>query len=177
MTDLTQADVRELLDYDPETGVFRWRVKQGRKAAGAIAGSPDHGYVRIGIKGHHYYAHQLAWLWMMGRWATEIDHKNRNPADNRWRNLRAVSHRANGRNQVLRNTNSSGATGVFRHKSGVFHPYIHLDGHKYHLGTFQTFEEARAARHAAQDQHGFSVSHGTLRRRQRDVTRQRLMER
>jgi hypothetical protein len=164
---LDAATVRELLDYEPDTGIFRWRVNRPpRGKAGDVAGWHDHGYIRISIAGRKCYAHCLAWLWMTGQWADEIDHKNRRPADNRWSNLRPATHAANGRNQVLRNTNTSGHVGVYKHKSGVFHSYLMVDGRKHHLGTFPTFEEAKAARLAVQQRHGFSPSHGSKRHRQ-----------
>jgi hypothetical protein len=165
---LDAATLRQLLSYEPRSGIFRWRVKRGRGVTpGDIAGSYDHHangcYVRIHIKERKYYAHQLAWLYMTGRWSDEIDHRNRQPADNRWNNLHEVTHAANGRNQVLRNTNTSGHVGVYQHKSGVFHPYIMVDGRKHHLGSFPTFEQAVAARIAAQQQYGFSFGHGRRR--------------
>ncbi len=159
------ALLHRLLAYDPATGIFRWRVPRGRRVKpGDGAGFYDHGYIRIGVGGRKYYAHQLAWLLMKGRWADEIDHYNGQGTDNRWHNLHDVSHAANSRNQRRRNTNTSGATGIQRSRSGSFYPYIMVNGRKYHLGTFFTFEAAVAARQAAQVRFGFSKDHGHPRR-------------
>jgi hypothetical protein len=91
-TPLTANEVRHLLDYDPATGVFRWRVKPGRRvAAGAETGCvSNYGYKVIGIKGRVYQASRLAWLYVTGEWPEhDVDHANGDTADNRWDNLRA----------------------------------------------------------------------------------------
>jgi hypothetical protein len=83
--DLTAARLRELLNYEPATGIFRWRVRRTRKAlAGTQAGyvqvslrSKDTGYRRIRVDGRKYRAGRLAWLWMMGRWPRHnVGHEN-----------------------------------------------------------------------------------------------------
>lgn len=58
---LTAVRLREVLSYDPDTGVFTWRVSRGTAKAGSVAGSPDKdGYVIIGLYGRLYKAHRLA---------------------------------------------------------------------------------------------------------------------
>ena len=100
---LTQARLKELLHYDPETGAFTWRVDRtnGRRA-GDLAGSTREGHITIGVEGTQYYAHRLAVLYMTGKWpkaGMHVDHINRQKADNRWCNLRVVSHSKNMRNR------------------------------------------------------------------------------
>lgn len=65
---LTQKRLREVLSYDPATGIFRWTITRGANAkAGFVAGSPDvKGYLRIMIDGVTYKSHRLAWLYVYG---------------------------------------------------------------------------------------------------------------
>jgi hypothetical protein len=91
-----QADLKQILDYDQNTGVFRWATRKcQRKRAGEIAGSVSNkGYVMIGIDYKKYSAHRLAWLYVHGDWpAGEIDHINRDRTDNRISNLRVATRR------------------------------------------------------------------------------------
>jgi hypothetical protein len=90
-----------------------------------------------------------------------VDHKNHNPADNRWCNLFEVSHQTNGRNQPLHKNNTSGRTGVgWDHKSGCWRADIGVNYRLINLGFFNTFEEAVKARKAAEKRYGFSKGHG-----------------
>ena len=95
MPKLIAADViRQILDYDPETGVFTWLKSQGRAMAGDVAGS-EHtaGYIRIKVLGESYVAHRLAVLVMTGKWPEKnVPHLNGEPADNRWVNLQDGSN-------------------------------------------------------------------------------------
>src|SRR5580658_2660716 len=87
--DLSAAYVRSLLDYDPTTGVWTWRV--GRHA-GRRAGFIGTRCRRIGIDGTYYQLNRLAWLWMTGSWPEHlVDYKNRDVLDGRWENLRPAT--------------------------------------------------------------------------------------
>lgn len=95
---VTQEQVRELLDYDPHTGVFRWRYQpdaeskgtrhRNTRHAGKIAGFRHFTGVRIKIAGVHYSAHRLAFVWMTGAVPSHVFHRNGDIFDNRWTNLR-----------------------------------------------------------------------------------------
>ena len=160
------ARLRALLSYDPATGIFHWRVHWGNRSAGAIAGYRKVcGHWSIQVDSRSYFVHRLAWLWMTGRWPTQIDHRNRDPADNCWRNLREASPATNSRNQKLRTTNTSGRVGVNRRPSGNYRASICVNYRKLYLGTFRSFDAAVAARLAAQQRYGFAPGHGTPRRR------------
>ena len=95
---LTQARLKELLHYDPETGTFTWRLRRGPAAPGASAGTLHRrtGYLVIKVDGRQYLAHRLAFLYMTGQWPPDdTDHINRMKTDNRWRNLRAATRSQN----------------------------------------------------------------------------------
>ena len=145
--------LRELLHYDPESGVFTWKVSRGGSArAGSTAGSPDaKGYIKVKINGHFYKAHRLAWLWVHGVWTDKaIDHQNRLKNDNRIANLREVSASENQQNRALPRHNTSGFPGVCWHKKASrWQAQIQLNGKNRHLGLFGTPEDAHDAYLAA----------------------------
>ena len=93
MKDLTQKRVRELLDYDEDTGIFRWRVDGRGKIIGVIAGKVDGNYHRvISIDGMYYAAHRIAWLWYYGAPVPKmIKHINGDTEDNRIDNLKGTA--------------------------------------------------------------------------------------
>lgn len=109
---ITQERLKELLDYNPETGVFTRLISVGGQKVGSIAGTlRKDGYMQIRADGNRYYAHQLAFLFMEGYLPEIVDHINRIRNDNRWVNLRESNSQKNNRN---RNTkNKSGYLGVF----------------------------------------------------------------
>jgi hypothetical protein len=114
---LTQEKLKELLDYDPETGIFRWKFKPSKQypfKIGDIAGTLNsNGYIRIQVLGSRYKAHRLAWLYVYGYFPSNmIDHINRNPNDNRISNLREATSSQNQMNTIKRVTNTSGYKGV-----------------------------------------------------------------
>lgn len=143
--------LRELLDYEPETGHFRWRVYRNSKCKpGTLAGyKMKQGYWCIEINGVAYLAHRLAWLHTTGAWPEElVDHINGDKADNRWCNLREASERQNAWHRPRE--------GVHRLKGRHSKPFasaISPNGKRIHLGTFNTAEEARAAYLAATIKH------------------------
>lgn len=143
------AQLRQILKYDPATGLFQWRASRGSLApAGAPAGSKTvHGYWTIRVNKHPYYAHRLAFLYMTGEWPTaQVDHANRDRCDNRWANLRAASHSENVWNRGRLATNKSGFKGVsWRAKIKRWRAQICVDGKIRELGRFRTAEAAHEA--------------------------------
>lgn len=144
--------VRELLDYDPTTGLMKWRVARYRRVkAGAVAGYCNKvGRCSICVDGHTYFRSRLAWLWVHGEWpAAEIDHIDRNPANDRFSNLREASHAENNQNKLARK--SSGVRGVaYRpNRRKPWRARIYAEGRLYYIGSFATEEEASAAYEAA----------------------------
>lgn len=149
---LTQERLKELLDYNPETGVFVWRVSKGTRKAGRVAGAVNiTGYVDIAIDGKKHRAHRLAWLYTYGCWPNkDIDHINRIRTDNRIENLRDTDKNEWNRDKQVNNT--SGYTGVSWHKwTKKWIAKIKVYGKNTHLGLFDTPEAANAAYMAAKE--------------------------
>lgn len=148
---VTVERLRDLLNYDPETGVFTWRIgRKGRGcAAGAVAGRVrDHdGYCRLGIDGERYFAHQLAWLHVHGEWAnSDLDHINGQPDDNRIANLRIATGSENLANARRPCHNTSGFKGVSWHRvAGKWRATIKKNRVPIHIGHFTSAEDAHAA--------------------------------
>lgn len=139
--DLNCECVRELLDYDPVTGIFRWRRFMNRKAPkGSIAGSSKKlGYREIRIMGNAYQAHRIAWLHVFGNMPVNvIDHVDGDPSNNAIANLREATRTENNRNRHARGFS-------FIPRDNTFNARIRVDGKLLHLGCFKTEEEARTA--------------------------------
>lgn len=151
---LTQERLKELLSYDPETGVFVWaKPTSNRMKIDGVAGSNHHsGYRQISIDKTLFRSHRLAWLYMAGTFPPEqIDHINMDKADNRFANLRAVTQSENQHNARLKITNTSGYKGISYHKSNKkWIAEIKSNNVRKHLGYFSTPEEASVAYLAAQ---------------------------
>jgi len=148
--------LRSLLNYDPATGVFRWRVDRlPIVSAGGVAGCihPPKGRV-ISIDGKIYRANRLAWLYMTSEWPKlVIGYINRNSSDTRWANLRAMTPSQRGAS--TRRRNKLGVRGVWITKSGKYVAYIRVRGKKRYLGVFDTVEKASVAyTRAAKDAFG-----------------------
>ena len=152
--ELTAEKLRELLHYEPETGIFTRKVSTAHNVkVGDVAGSQDrHGYLRIMVQSRRYKAHRLAWLYVYGEWPTDqIDHINRIRADNRIANLREVTNKQNLQNAGKSSHNTSGHTGVYWYKrDSKWVAHIRHNHKLIHLGYFNTIEEAIAARKAAE---------------------------
>lgn len=145
---ITEARLKELLHYDPETGVFEWRIKRpnGIKV-GDMAGSLNsNGYIYISLDGKTYVAHRLSWLYIAGAWpADQIDHINGIKHCNSFKNLREATHSINLQNQrKARSDNALGILGV-RAYGKRFGAHIGVNGKLLNLGTFSTPAEAGAA--------------------------------
>ncbi|WP_313193700.1 HNH endonuclease [Shinella zoogloeoides] len=155
---ITHERLHELLTYDPETGIFRWKVDRNQNVkAGSIAGAPDSsGYIQVRVDGRKYQANRLAWLYMTGEWPSEqVDHRDRDRANNRWANLREATHAENCRNRRRRSDNKSGFPGVKITRNGTYEATIGIDGEKVYLGTYSTLHEAlNVRRFAEKDIHG-----------------------
>ena len=139
--------IAQALHYDPDTGIFKWKDTRRRKKATAGHIGPD-GYLRIMYKYRMYSGAQLAWLLYYGEWpGTLVDHKDRNPSNNRINNLRKAGYSLNAHNSALRVDNTTGSKGMyFDHRLNKWCARI---GRKY-LGSFSTKEAAITARKEAE---------------------------
>lgn len=140
------SQIHEVIEYDPTTGLLRWRVTCGQRArAGDIAGAKNQkGYITVGYRGKEYRAHRVAWRIMTGSWPRHlIDHRNLNKSDNRWDNLREATSRQNNANRPKNEL--SIAKGVTRRSTGRYQARVDSNGRCYYLGTYDTVEEASAA--------------------------------
>lgn len=164
MTNLTAESLKLLLYYNRSSGQFVWIGKKKGVKIGSLAGSLNGGmnHIKIRIAGKNYYAHRLAWLYETGKWPSDnIDHIDGNPLNNSFDNLREANQSENCKNSRLRSDNSSGVVGVC-----WYEPYnrwtaqIHSKGKNKRLGYFESFEDAVAARKAAEVKYGFHPNHG-----------------
>lgn len=148
---LTPERLRSVLDYDPATGIFRWKQatsKASRVKIGDIAGClhKSSGYIVIWLDMHPYQAQCLAWLYVRGKWCPEdVDHENQNKTDNSELNLRSATtsqNKANGR--VYANKPTGLPKGVTKngnkYRAQIVKNYKHT-----HLGYFDNPEDAHAA--------------------------------
>lgn len=155
---MDQEDLKAVLAYDPDTGVFTWVARPGRRCViGAPVGSPTAaGYLRVRVNNKLHYLHRLAWLYVTGVWPkNHIDHINGDVADNRFVNLRDVDRFTNLQNErKARKHNVTGLLGAhFRRDTGKFAARIRVDGACLILGQFTTAEEAHHAYIAAKRQY------------------------
>jgi hypothetical protein len=165
MPHITQAKLREVLHYDPETGVFTWLKSTGQRAVvGARAGTqnPD-GYRYISVFCKTYKESRLAWLYVHGWLPPVVDHEDGVGNHNWIKNLRACTQVNNAANSKIRVTNKSGFKGVYWNKKGsAWETTICAEGKRTYLGRFDTPELAHEFRCLAADMlHGEFSNHGT----------------
>jgi hypothetical protein len=158
---LTHKRLRQVLSYDPSTGVFTRLIDRGSYRAGEVAGGFDggKGYWRIGIDGQAYAGHRLAWFYVYGWWpTTQIDHRDTDKANNRWRNLREATNAQNKMNSPVRVDSQSGCKGVTwdgnMKRKKRWRAHITVNGQKRWLGYHRTKAEAIRARIEANVLHG-----------------------
>jgi len=146
---ITQSKLKELLNYNPDTGEFTWlKTNSITVKIGDIAGTIDtNKYRRIGINGKRYMAHRLAWLYMTGNFPENyIDHINHNPDDNAISNLREATPSQNNSNAKVKKNNASGYKGVeIDKKNKNYRANIWHNNKNIYLGKFDTAELAHKA--------------------------------
>lgn len=172
--------IREILDYNPETGVLTWKKRNdlnfdsrlankpvGKRDGGGIYARPQVSIRFDGIKKEIYYA-RLVWCWVHGQWPDPekvIDHINGDHMDDRIENLREVTMSDNMRNARISKRNLSGVTGV-RWKKGnnrwvaTITPPNTRDAEW--LGSFKNKEDAVKARKDAEKRYGYHENHGRI---------------
>ena len=142
---------RELLDFSPETGEFRWKANmRGPVKKGDIAGTKrNDGYIRIKVAQQGVWAHRLAWAWVNGSWPKfTIDHINGNTSDNRISNLRDVEQQTNSQNRIKAGPRKNGGTLIGAYWCPTWKRWksvICTNGKTKHIGWFNTEQEAHDA--------------------------------
>ena len=145
---ITSERLRELLNYDEATGLFRWKKCYFKNRIGTIAGKAHRqGYRQITLAGRSYLCHRLAWLYVYGDWPVgRLDHKDLCPDHNWISNLRLATQSQNCGNQRVRRNNKAGLKGVFPRKgTDRWRAFITKDGRRMNLGTYPSAKEAHAA--------------------------------
>lgn len=170
-------ELRKLIHHEPDTGKLFWKHRDvsmfshtqmpfhyyylwNKKYANKEIGPNTRGYIRISLFGRKYQAHRVIWALHYGEWPKDqIDHINGVKSDNSIVNLRVVTDAENRKNMPLRSDNKSGVSGV-RHRKNCWITEIVVNRKNIHIGCFENFEDAVAARKAAEIQYGFHENHG-----------------
>jgi len=160
---VTQAELKQQLSYDPESGRFTWLTSSNGRTVGEQAGRINtNKYLQVWLFNKRYLLHRLAFLYMDGSHPdSEIDHIDGSRTNNSWPNLRRVSSAENGRNKKRDIRNRSGVTGVYFDKNtGEWIATIRSNGKLISLGSFGLKFFAKQARLAAEKKYGFHANHG-----------------
>ena len=170
MSELTQQYLKEIFNYDPETGILTWKVKKSRNInIGDVAGSEfktkqGKRYLRVSVNDKLYFIHRIAWMYSYGEWPCEIDHKDGNGLNNKWENLRNVSRLENSKNQRKSTRNKSGIVGVFWDRTyNKWRAYIRVNGVLHSIGQFKSLFDAVCARKTSELEYYFHKNHGSDR--------------
>jgi hypothetical protein len=155
--ELTQARLKELYHYEPETGVWtRLIATSNRGPVGVVVLKPaPDGYLKLRIDGGLYRLSRLVVFYMTGVWPIEfMDHRRGDRLDNRWLELREATPFQNSCNRGLSSANTSGVTGVYWHdKAQKWGAQIKKFGRNMHLGLYVEFEQACRVRRDAEVKH------------------------
>jgi len=142
ISDVDIMFLKDQLRYDPDSGKMFWtRGQRAGREAGCVRRD---GYRMVRLNYVLYYVHRLAYLYMTGKTPRGVDHKNGNPADNRWCNLREASQDKNCANSADTRGRDL-PKGVVKTRNGKFTARITPWGMVKHLGTFETVEDAKQA--------------------------------
>lgn len=152
-SELTHARVRELLDYEPDTGWLIWKIQRPGKPAGSRAGYVNgiadqfHGYREVWVGKRVYHSARLIMFWMTGDWPEEtVDHINLDRADDRWENLRLATQAENCANRGLKSDNKSGFKGVsWSQQAQKWYASIKIKGKSRNLGHYVNITDAATA--------------------------------
>lgn len=153
---ITLSRLKEVLHYDPVTGVFTWlKPPSFRVRIGDRAGNLEQGYRVIGVDNVNYRAARLAVFYMTGRWPTHfVDHRNAIKDDDRWVNLREADNGENMRNRGKASSNKTGFKGVsLEAQTGKYRACLTVNYVSYKGQRWDTPEQAHAEYCALAKQH------------------------
>lgn len=144
---LTAERLREIVRYEPDTGLAYWLKAHQQHPAGRLAsklrwtrGKKD--YVRLKIGGHNYSMGRIAFLYMTGEWPTKIvDHEDRDKHNNKWSNLREATVSQNAANSPPKTALPKGVSWVGGNKK-VYQAKIFVAGKCEVIGEFMCPEDA-----------------------------------
>ena len=166
---ITQERLKEVLEYNPETGDFVWcelprrGVKSGSIAGSKLPNNSGNGYLAIRVDSKLCMAHRLAFLYMNGSLpekGEQVDHIDGNGLNNSWENLRIVTPAGNLRNQKLYSNNKSGYCGVaWTPENGKWRVRIENK----HYGYFHNILDAALMAASAYEKLGYHSNHGSIR--------------
>lgn len=143
---MSVGDIRDLIDYNAETGVLTAKVNFSGRQAGSVIGSQTwQGYYAFSLFGKKCFAHRLAWLLHYGEWPSQpIDHINGIKTDNSIRNLRLCSLSQNQFNKPTQKNNTTGVKGVYWNKRDKrYVASVQFNGKKYSAGHHKDIESAK----------------------------------
>lgn len=180
MKNITQDYLNQCFEYEAITGRLYWKNRPqchfnstsgcklfNSQFAGKIAGGIDgRGYIKVRLNDRKYQAHRLIWILVKGETPNDlvIDHINHNRTDNRIENLRITTVADNFKNQVLRNTNTSGVSGVsWYERYGKWVARINHKEKRICLGYFENKDDAISVRQKAEINFGYHYNHGMVR--------------
>lgn len=154
---ITHADLVAFLRYDRDSGEFHYITRPPYRRHGPL-GCNDNGYRRLKVFGQYYLAHRLAWFYVTGEWPKHfIDHKDGNPSNNAFSNLRECTQSqnvANARRPNLGRPATSKYKGVSWNKvEKKWCAFVRVEGRLKNLGYFKTEELAHEAYVAAAREH------------------------
>ena len=172
---ITQEYLLSVFDYNPETGVLKYKQRpihhfksksafsnwNNNKAGKVLTYVGNHGYIEVAIDYKKYLAHRIIWFIEHGYWPNEIDHLNGIKTDNRSANIIDTDRKTNCKNLPMRKSNKLNVTGVRLRKYG-YEVYINNNGRLLSLGNTKDFFEAVCLRKSAERKLGYSLQHGRL---------------
>lgn len=191
MAELTQKELKELLHYDKETGIFTWLERSveafghcknpegqcnawNSRNSGKIAGVKRKDrklfYIRIFItlngNGKGYQAHRLAFLYLDGEFPPySVDHVDGDGTNNTRINLRKVSDQENKKNRSIQLNNTSGFNGVnWSERNKRWRVRIKIHGKEISGGHFVNKKDAIQKRKQMNLKYNFHENHGRIKK-------------
>jgi len=156
--------------YDPDSGTFVRTYRRRGNIPNQIIGQPvgfdkGGGYIWIYLVDRLFHMSSLVWAIETGTWPQEdLDHRNGQPGDNRFENLRVAGCDLNNKNKKLMKNNKTGHNGItISGKTGKYIVEIRSKGSRLHWSQHDDLYEAVAAKQTVLAQHpewGFTERHG-----------------